>query len=121
MQRSIPGILFQALAYTELGYRVIPVVPGGKRPHSPLVPRGINDATCDRAVVELWWRVCPGCGVALVPPREVLVLDVDVSDAWAEFSGLTGVEEAPRARTPSGGWHLWFRVGPDADRLTGIG
>jgi hypothetical protein len=32
MQRSIPGILFQALAYTELGYRVIPVVPGGKRP-----------------------------------------------------------------------------------------
>jgi Bifunctional DNA primase/polymerase, N-terminal. len=117
MQRSIPGILFQALAYTELGYRVIPVVPGGKRPHSPLVPHGINDATCDRVVVELWWRVCPYCGVALVPPRKVLVLDVDVPDAWAELSGLTGVEEAPRARTPSGGWHLWFWVGPDGDRL----
>jgi len=117
MQRSTPEVLFQALAYAESGYRVVPVVPGGKRPHPALVPHGIKNATRDRAIVELWWRACPGCGVALVPPGEVLVLDVDTPEAWAKLSGLTGIKRAPRARTRSGGWHLWFWVGPKGDRL----
>ena len=110
MQGSTFQVLVQAVRYAEMGYRVVPVYPGTKRPHAGLAPRGVLDASSDEALIAAWWRSCSDCGVALVPPQDVLVLDVDTPEAWDDLSGMVG--EAPRARTPSGGRHVWFRVEP---------
>jgi hypothetical protein len=107
-----------ARAYSYLGYRVLPLAPGEKRPHSGLVPHGLKEASRDVATLEAWWRACPRCGVGILAPEGVLVLDFDDPKAWEalrwEFLAL---EAAPRQRTPKGGYHLFLRL-PDGVRLS---
>jgi hypothetical protein len=107
-----------ARAYSHLGYRVLPLAPGEKRPHSGLVPHGLKEASLEVATLEAWWRACPRCGVGILAPEEVLVLDVDEPGVWEalrwEFLAL---EAAPRQRTPKGGVHLFLRL-PQGVRLS---
>jgi hypothetical protein len=107
-----------ARAYSYLGYRVLPLAPGEKRPHGALVPNGLREATRDVATLEAWWRSCPRCGVGILAPEGVLVLDVDEPGVWDalrwEFLAL---ESAPRQRTPKGGYHVFLRL-PEGVRLS---
>ncbi|WP_337845536.1 bifunctional DNA primase/polymerase, partial [Thermus sp.] len=66
----------------RLGYAVLPLVPGEKRPHFRLVPHGLKEASQDPATLEAWWRSCPEAGVGILAPEGVLVLDVDQGEAW---------------------------------------
>ncbi len=104
--------------YVRLGYAVLPLVPGEKRPHFRLVPHGLKEASQDPATLEAWWRSCPEAGVGLLAPEGVLVLDFDDPTAW---EGLRqehpALEAAPRQRTPKGGVHLFLRL-PDGVRLS---
>ena len=109
-----------AQRYLSYGYRALPLFPGEKRPHPGLVPHGLKDATGDSATLEAWWRACPECGVGLLPGPEVLVLDVDAPGAWERLKEEhPALLEAPRARTPRGGVHVYLRLPPEAvGRLT---
>jgi len=101
-----------AKRYTSMGYAVLPLQPGGKAPHGRLVPHGLREASQDPATLAAWWRACPKCGVGLLPPAEVLVLDLDQGRVWEELrTAYPELEEAPRQRTPTkGGYHLFLRL-----------
>ena len=110
-----PPALDAALRYAALGYRVLPLWPGAKRPHGRLVPHGLKEASADPRVLAAWWRADPRAGVGILAPEGVLVLDLDAPEAWsrlrAAFPELGG---APRQRTPRGGVHLFLALPPSA-------
>jgi hypothetical protein len=107
-----------ARAYGHLGYRVLPLAPGEKRPHPGLVPHGLREASRDVATLEAWWRSCPRCGVGILAPEEVLVLDFDDPTAWERLKEEhPALGDAPRQRTPKGGVHLFLRL-PEGVRLS---
>ena len=107
-----------ARAYAYMGYAVLPLAPGGKRPHGGLVPNGLKEASLEVATLEAWWRSCPRCGVGLLAPEGVLVLDFDDPTAWERLRWeFLALEAAPRQRTPKGGYHLFLRL-PEGVRLS---
>ena len=100
-----------AVAYAGLGYAVFPLTPGEKRPHGRLVPHGLKEASREEATITTWWRSCPGCGVGILAPEGVLVLDVDDPTAWERLKGeYPTLGDAPRQRTPKGGYHVFLRL-----------
>jgi hypothetical protein len=93
-----------ARTYSYLGYRVLPLAPGEKRPHGALVPNGLKEASLEVATLEAWWRSCPRCGVGILAPEGVLVLDFDDPTAWDALSvGVFGPRGRPQAEDPQGG------------------
>jgi len=107
-----------ARTYAYMSYRVLPLAPGEKRPHGGLVPNGLKEATLEAATLEAWWRTCPRCGVGILAPESVLVLDVDEPGVWEALRwDYPTLEAAPRQRTPKGGYHLFLRL-PDGVRLS---
>ena len=115
---SRSAALEAARAYARMGYRVLPLHPGEKRPHGGLVPHGLKEASREEAALEAWWRSCPEAGVGILAPEGVLVLDFDDPTAW---EGLRqehpALEAAPRQRTPKGGRHVFLRL-PEGVRLS---
>jgi len=100
-----------AVAYARLGYAVFPLAPGEKRPHGRLVPHGLKEASREEATIATWWRSCPRCGVGILAPEEVLVLDFDDPTAWERLKGeYPTLGDAPRQRTPKGGYHVFLRL-----------
>ncbi|AFV75132.1 bifunctional DNA primase/polymerase famiily protein [Thermus oshimai JL-2] len=110
--------LVAAQAYAAMGYRVLPLAPGEKRPHPRLVPHGLKQASVDPATITRWWRSCPEAGVGLLAPEGVLVLDFDDPTAWGGLrQEHPALEAAPRQRTPKGGRHVFLRL-PEGVRLS---
>jgi hypothetical protein len=107
-----------ARAYAYMGYAVLPLAPGEKRPHPGLVFHGLKEATRDLEAIRAWWRSCPRCGVGILAPEEVLVLDFDDPTAWERLKGeYPALGDAPRQRTPKGGYHVFLRL-PQGVRLS---
>jgi hypothetical protein len=107
-----------AVAYAQLGYAVFPLAPGEKRPHGRLVPHGLKEASREEATITTWWQSCPGCGVGILAPEEVLVLDFDDPTAWEKLKGeYPALGDAPRQRTPKEGYHVFLRL-PQGVRLS---
>jgi hypothetical protein len=101
-----------------MGYAVLPLAPGEKRPHGALVPNGLKEASRDFEVLRAWWRACPRCGVGILAPEPVLVLDFDDPTAWERLRWeFLALEAAPRQRTPKGGYHVFLRL-PEGVRLS---
>jgi len=117
-----------AVAYAKSGFRVLPLHPGGKDPLPALAPRGYMSASADHETVALWWRERPDANVGVVPASAgYVVIDVDVKGAADGSEQLDTLEllygELPataRAATPSGGFHLWFRL-PEGAEAPGNG
>jgi hypothetical protein len=106
------------VAYAGLGYAVFPLTPGEKRPHGRLVPHGLKEASREEATITTWWRSCPGCGVGILAPEEVLVLDFDDPTAWERLKGeYPTLGDAPQQRTPKGGYHVFLRL-PQGVRMS---
>ena len=112
MSTAEPYCLAHALAYAAMGWPVLPLAPGEKRPAGALVPRGFLDATTDPEVIRRWFELAPGAGVGIYPgPARLLVLDLDDkpgspigADALTSIEAMH--EELPCTlvqRTPSGG------------------
>lgn len=119
------GLGAAALRYAALGYAVIPLARGGKRPHQMLGNvGGIHLASKDPDQIMDWWSLdlLANIGVATGSVNRLVVVDLDVKGGhdgiaeWAHF--LYGPPEAPdmgtvpMVMTPSNGRHLWFRT-PD--------
>jgi len=99
-----------ALFYARLGYAVFPVAFRGKVPEGRLVPQGLKEATLDKGKIALWWGREP-LSIGVVPPAEVLVLDIDEPGADLELERRYPLLRlAPKSRTGKGGSHLYVRV-----------
>lgn len=123
------GLGVAALLYAELGYAVLPLEPGSKRPHYMLGPSGgVQWASSHPGRIASWWRADPAAniGVACGSASGLAVVDLDVktvsgpahffrflSQPPFQQDGVIALpfpDPAVAARTPSGGWHLWLRV-----------
>lgn len=100
-----------ALALAELGYPVLPIRSGSKR---PACAGGLRAATTDPdRLAELFDR--PGLNLAIVAPEGVLVLDADAPGvARALVAEYRELEVAPCVSTPRGGRHFFVAVDPGA-------
>lgn len=102
-------LLDAAIGYAAMGYAVLPCRPGEKR---PLTEHGLLDATTDPDVVRGWWQRWPLANVGLAA-RGTLVIDMDPGrpEGWPGGECAAAIEalSPPLARTPRGGYHVWFR------------
>jgi hypothetical protein len=107
-----------ALSYAERGWPVFPCKPGGK---TPVTPHGCLDATTDMIKLAGWWAKHPTCNIGIRTGEAFDVLDLDGDagcdqfDSWCRAVGLDGpngihLEDLPTVCTPSGGFHLYWRV-----------
>lgn len=103
-----------ALLYAEMGYSVLPLKPGSKEPMGKLVPRGHLDAVRNPQILTDWFRQHPEANLGILPPENVLVLDLDEPSLLDKliYEVGEGIGEAPRQRTPRGGYHIFLRIEP---------
>lgn len=129
-EKSTEWVGIAARKYAERGWCVFPLKPGGKTPRTR---RGFKEATTDREQITEWWNAyrSANIGMATGAVSGVVVLDVDTKkgqpglQSLAELEAEHGPMATLRARTPSGGLHLFFRapasgVGCKAGFLPGL-
>lgn len=117
------GLGAPALRYAALGYAVLPLARGGKKPHRMLGERGgVHHATTDHTRIGEWWSLdmAANIGVACGSKSRLAVIDLDVKhgsdgpgEFWRFLSGYglhLSTSCIPRAATPTGGTHLWLRA-----------
>ena len=104
-------------AYAELGWPLVPIEPGAKRPNAQLAPNGLKNATTDPAIIQRWESACPLGNWAVVtgPESGLLVLDFDSPEAEAALVALEREhgyfpDLYPQQWTGSGGgrWQAFF-------------
>ena len=104
-----------ALDYAARGWRVLPIIPGEKRP--PLTAWQ-EQATTDPQLVKLWWSTTfpdYGVGIATGQRSGLWVLDIDTGpgkngdDTLADLEAEHGpLPDTVEVLTGSGGRHLYF-------------
>jgi hypothetical protein len=101
-----------ALAYADLGWRVFPVIAGGKR---PLYRGWQRDATTDPQRIERWWHGGPGePNIGIVTGEAFVAYDFEAAhlpalQAWIKRRGLS-LPDTPIARTGRAGIHILARA-----------
>lgn len=111
------------LAY--MGWPVLPLTPGDKKPAGHLVARGFHAASTLAVQIDYWaWRL-PDANWAIRPAADVLVIDLDAPkdstdtdtpDPTVQLEKLTQAHQLQLpmvCATPSGGYHLYLRVSSD--------
>jgi hypothetical protein len=125
------GLGAAALRYLKLGYAVLPLQRGGKKPHRMLPETGgVHHATVHPSQVWEWWKQDMAANVGIAcGPSKLVVLDLDVKRGQAgprEFYKLAysmpvyDWETVPYVTTPSGGIHLWLRTSDPVPERPGI-
>lgn len=115
------GLGIPAMEYQLAGYRVLPLVRGGKKPHRMLPEQGgVHHASGRPQDAARWWGADPAAniGVATGHVSRLAVVDLDVKgrysgpESWQRFLRDHRLElsPAPVVSTPSGGQHGWLRV-----------
>ena len=99
-----------ALRYASLGWRVFPVMAGGKR---PLYSGWQRDATTDPEQIGRYWRREPGPNIGVVTGEAFDVVDIEgphvgAFAAWLSAHGHT-LPETPIAHTGRAGVHIFVR------------
>lgn len=104
-----------ALRYGTDGWAVFPLWTGGK---TPKTKNGLKAATFDLEQINKWWKRYKDANVAVRTGMisGIVVLDVDTKkgqpglQSLAELEAQHGRMDTLRARTPTGGLHLFFRA-----------
>jgi replicative DNA helicase len=109
-----------ALTYADRGWHVAPIEPGKKYPRFNDWP---NLATTNPDTINQWWNQqwpTDGIGIACGPKSGIFVIDIDVNDGkqgaqtLAQLEALHGeLPETYTVRTPTGGWHYYYRWDPN--------
>lgn len=97
------GLRAAALAYAKRA-PIFPCLPGSKQ---PATARGYHAASDTANMVNVWWANWPLANIGFPIPPGMLVVDVDPRN------GGSVPDELPPTRiaaTPSGGFHLYYRV-----------
>lgn len=105
-------MLSYLLTYANLGYRVIPLLPGSKKPR---LRAWQEQASSERGVIVDWITRWPMSNWGIVTGDQLAVLDID---PVALVSGWPGTDRAreiratrcPVVSTPRRGFHLYFRA-----------
>jgi hypothetical protein len=101
------------------GQPVFPCRPKGEKAKAPMTKNGLLDATLDINQIKRWWSTHRDAAIGI--PTGVVwdVLDVDVKDdrdgrVHLPFLHRVGLLNGCKrvVRTPSGGWHLYFKAAP---------
>jgi hypothetical protein len=100
-----------ALSYIGQGYAVFPLAPNSK---NPFTEHGFKDASKDPETVRQWWSRWPEANVGVVTGRisGIVVLDIDRKHGvdGAVSAAELDLPKTLTIRTPSGGFHLFFRA-----------
>lgn len=117
---AVLGLGAAAQRYAGMGYAVLPLAAGGKKPHPMLAGTdGVHQATLDTQQLSRWWKQDPAAniGVATGMRSGLAVVDVDVKHEDGRSSlgqFLTGhglpMPYDVAVLTPSGGWHIWLQA-----------
>jgi hypothetical protein len=110
-------LLPAALNYASSGFSVIPVQQN-KKPCIAWQEYQTRRSTADE--IREWWGEWPSAMIGIVTGEisGVLVIDCDTQEGYHEVEKL--LPDAlilPIARTPRGGWHLWF-IYPVGSKIT---
>ena len=113
------GLGGAAMRYQQMGYRVLPLARASKKPHPVISGEGgVHHASADPAQAAAWWSQDPAAGIGVAAGNGLVIFDLDVKhgqDGPGEFARQLApwlpLDNAPIARTPSGGWHVWLRSG----------
>jgi hypothetical protein len=117
-------MLEAAAEYIRLGYGVVPLAELSKIPHRTLAPRGLHSAITD---YDGWERLYEAAergerfGVGILPPRGVIVLDIDEPRGASLIERLAShlpLGKCPLQLTPSGGMHYIIAVKDSQDSIT---
>lgn len=113
--------LTAALAYAQAGLKVLATwgidadgdcecghrgCKKGKHPITEFFPRGFHSATTDRATLRRVWKKYPNANVAIVPDKELFVIDIDGQAGQAAIDALN-FPKTVAAKTARG-VHLYF-------------
>jgi hypothetical protein len=118
-----PNVLYRAAQdLLRVGQPVFPCRSGladPERAKTPHTKNGLHDATTDRAQVKGWWKAYGDAAIAIPTGIIYDVLDVDIKEGvdgrvhLPELNRLGLLDGCKRVvRTPSGGWHLYFKSAP---------
>ncbi len=105
-----------ALGYAKLGYRLIPIIQGEKKP-ACFTGANHKEATGDPAKLRRWFRERQfDIAVSLGFNSNAIVIDIDGPEGEESLRILEGKlgplpKDGPRSTTPraEGGYHLWFK------------
>jgi len=103
-----------ALRYIRLGWWVLPLDPGTKKPLGRLVHNGFNDATNDPDTARAWWSQYPTAGIGIALRKSHLVaVDIDPRNGGIETIDQLEAIHGPivsdvLALTGGGGQHIVF-------------
>lgn len=106
-----------AHTYAALGWRVVPIKPGTKR---PIPTRWQQLSTTDPDQIDRWWTGHPDAGVGIATGQGLCVIDIDQhdTDGWDNWVDLCDQHNQPPtpdtviACTGGGGYHLLYTVPP---------
>lgn len=111
--------LQEALRLADLGFKILPIRPGDKR---PAVEHGVHDASSDPEVLEKWWHDMPRANLA-ISCESLVVIDIDdPKTQWPEDDTKTNdLSTCPLQRTPRGGDHRIMLLGKDQSFSNSVG
>jgi hypothetical protein len=102
-----------ALEYAAAGLHVFPCRAGLK---IPAVEHGFQEATQDPDRIHRWWLDRPFANVAIsTGPSRLAIIDLDGEaglHAWRDLISGHPAPRTPFVRTPSDGFHLYYRADP---------
>lgn len=98
-----------ARKYAHRGWRVVPILPGTKR---PALTRWTEHATTNPDTITTWWtgeHANCGIGIATGHDSQIFVLDVDDPDSLTDLQNrYQPLPDTLTCLTGSGGTHLYF-------------
>lgn len=110
-----------AYYYSQLGWKIFPLVPNGKIPAIPKDKggQGFKDASSDPKKIEAWACTYPNCniGIATGAMSGIAVIDIDPRNGGTEsvlalFRKGHVFPPGPEAITGNGGKHLFYKLPP---------
>jgi hypothetical protein len=108
-------LLAAALRLADAGCHVFPCRTDAKQ---PATEHGLLDATRDGDHIRAWWTRQPNANIGVATePSGLAVVDLDPPDGIVTWQRLLtehrDTERTITARTPRGGFHLWYAADPD--------
>lgn len=108
-----------AQALIRQGQPIFPCRPTGVKAKAPMTKNGLHDATLDKEQAKRWWSARGDSAIGIPTGIVYDVLDVDTKEAadgrihlprLHKLGLLNGCKFV--VKTPSGGWHLYFKTAP---------